>query len=514
MAGRVCAPCPSFLINDEMDIVIVHYNTQKLTDAAIRSIIKHVKNPVIHIFDNSDKTPFFNTYNCVRVIDNTKGQIINFNEWLKGFTNKDVFVGRSNGYGSAKHCISIEKCMEILRKPFVLMDSDVLVKKDFSNICDDDCIFVGERFKKSGALERLLPFICYINTPKCLENKIHYFSGNRMHGLNSGSVRNLYDTGASFLEDGKKYKHKTIECNDYIVHYKAGSWEANKDKNLLSEDEWLNRYRELWDMDEREKNKKVVYTCITGGYDTLIEPRVISKGFDYICFTDDNTLKSKVWQIRPMPKETDGIIQKKKQRFVKINPHIVLADYDLSVWVDGNVRVIGDMNDLIKDNDNSIAIPKHPIRDCIYTEMEACRKLGKDSMLIMQPQINRYKEEKFPEHYGMVQSNIIIRRHNSEDCKRIMDGWWRELDKGSHRDQLSFNYILWKNQDVKIKLLSKDIYRSKWFLLTRHQSKKGAENRILTSIGSSNWKLRNTSPTVPASKAKVEKKVIKRRIYW
>ena len=62
-------------------------------------------------------------------------------------------------------------------------------------------------------------------------------------------------------------------------------------------------------------NKKVVYTCITGGYDNLIDPSYVTEGYDYVCFTDNLELKSKVWEIRPLPKETEGLSQVKKQRY-------------------------------------------------------------------------------------------------------------------------------------------------------------------------------------------------------
>lgn len=83
-------------------------------------------------------------------------------------------------------------------------------------------------------------------------------------------------------------------------------------------------------------NKIVCYTCITGGYDRLKEPLVVSKGIDYICFTDNPFLKSKVWQARPIPKELDYLSNVKKQRIVKICPHRYLKEYDISIWVDGS----------------------------------------------------------------------------------------------------------------------------------------------------------------------------------
>jgi hypothetical protein len=89
--------------------------------------------------------------------------------------------------------------------------------------------------------------------------------------------------------------------------------------------------------------------------------------------------------------------------------------------------------------------------------------MRKDKIEIVKPQMDRYKEEGFPSEYGLLQSNILIRKHNEDDCIRLMEAWFNELKDNSHRDQLSFNYVLWKNSDIKIKYLDKHIYKSKWF---------------------------------------------------
>ena len=44
-----------------------------------------------------------------------------------------------------------------------------------------------------------------------------------------------------------------------------------------------------------------------------------------------------------------------------------------------------------------------------------------------------------------------------------MEQWFDELKNGSHRDQLSFNYVAWKNEDIKIFYLDKTICKSQWF---------------------------------------------------
>lgn len=446
------------------NIVIIHYNTPSLTECLVRSINLFVKDAIIYIFDNSNEKPFNAKFDNVTVFDNTKGQIINFDKWLEKYPNKNKSHGRVNKWGSAKHCYSVEKCMELIDDNFVLLDSDVLLKRDISNLFIDDAIYVSHIVTQpNSSIKRVTPFICFINVKMCKEYDVHYFDDNHMHGLWKSGISDRYDTGAAFYLNSSKHKHIDINYDDYIVHYGHGSWKKNGCTPKYNATEWLRIHKRYWSM---EKNKKVVYTCITGGYDTLIDPKWISEGFDYICFTDNADIKSDVWQIRPLPKETEGLSNVKKQRYVKINPHKHLSDYDLSIWVDGNVELKGNLNDFVKEtikDDCSVYVPKHPSRNCIYTEARIVLRMKKDKFENIDPQIKRYEKEGFPKNNGLLQSNIMLRKHNKKDCIKLMEFWFNELKDGSHRDQLSFNYASWKNNDVKVIYMDKNICKSKYF---------------------------------------------------
>ena len=39
---------------------------------------------------------------------------------------------------------------------------------------------------------------------------------------------------------------------------------------------------------------------------------------------------------------------------------------------------------------------------------------------------------------------VLLRRHNSPDVVQAMNAWWGELVAWSKRDQMSFNYVAWK----------------------------------------------------------------------
>lgn len=209
-----------------INVLIVHYNTPELTEACVKSINKHTPNCKIYIFDNSDKRPFTAKFDNVEIIDNTKGQIINFDEWLEQFPER--FLHKNpvvlNSWGSAKHCVSIQQALGLIKDPVVLLDSDVLIKRDFSEICDAKYICCGERMNQAHFKERILPFLCFINTPMMITFGINYFNGKKMHGLsNSG---HHYDTGGSFNEElkSKNLSIKNIKVSDFCVHLKRGSW--------------------------------------------------------------------------------------------------------------------------------------------------------------------------------------------------------------------------------------------------------------------------------------------------
>ena len=55
-----------------------------------------------------------------------------------------------------------------------------------------------------------------------------------------------------------------------------------------------------------------------------------------------------------------------------------------------------------------------------------------------------YKKEKFPENAGMIDSHIVIRNFGDPRVRTMSCEWFHQINIGSRRDQLSFNYVIWK----------------------------------------------------------------------
>lgn len=225
------------------------------------------------------------------------------------------------------------------------------------------------------------------------------------------------------------------------------------------------------------KNKIVVYTAITGKYENLKEPKFVSTKCDYICFTDDENMKSNVWQIRKIKDTCNNPI--KTARKYKILPHLYLADYEYSIWIDGSIVIIGDLSKFLKNElgNAKMAFFKHPNRNCIYDEAKIC-SIKKDNRKIIEKQMKRYKQKGYKEKQGLIASGIIIRKHNDDAVIRLMKAWWKEVASFSIRDQLSFNYVVWKNQ-ATYKIIKKNIFSNEYFvrLITGREKKKNKKKK-------------------------------------
>jgi hypothetical protein len=217
--------------------------------------------------------------------------------------------------------------------------------------------------------------------------------------------------------------------------------------------------------------KKVVYTCITGGYDDLKEPMVITEGWDYICFCDEypQHKDDTIWKIILIGETEDRI---RHQRKKKIYNEYILDEYDLSVWVDGSMYINCDLNEFIQpmmEMGYDFAIMNHPAQNCIVGEAKGILALRKDKQEVLEQQINDYFEEGYPKNNGMVASGIMIRRH-TEQVKELCKFWYGQVEKYSLRDQMSFNYSLWKNP-MEVMLMPFDLIYSK-FRIQRHLKNK------------------------------------------
>ena len=281
-------------------VAIIHYNTPERTEAAILSLRKHGGERYrVVVFDNSDARPFRIGMKGVEIVDNTKGQIINFDKILEQFPERDRTIGCSKGceFGSVKHMMTVQKLWDLLPDGFVLMESDVLIKKNIDEFfCEAYSVYgywqKAQPFNPFN-IGRMLPMLCWMNVPMLKREGARYFDPTRTYGLLPGGRKNRnnwYDTGAVLLEDilNKRPRLKGFhrDIRDFLVHYGSGSWANN---NMKAQAAWLNDHRDLWEMPEEPKT---VAVCAIGRYENRYAVEWVEHykaiGVDKIYIYDNN----------------------------------------------------------------------------------------------------------------------------------------------------------------------------------------------------------------------------------
>ena len=249
----------------EFVVAIIHYNTPELTRACIGSLIYNggVEDRLrIVVFDNSDSKPFGDA-SGVTVIDNTKGQVIDFGAELAKFPEHDRSIGCAKGceFGSAKHMMTVQKLWELIPTGFVLMESDIMITMPIAGFWRPEYSFVGYAQKAQPHnpfnIGRVLPMLCYMNVPLLTKHGARYYDPERTYGLLPGGKdnrNNWYDTGAVMLEDilAKRPHLKGLheDIRPYVVHYGSASWQKNDE---TAHQQWIDANRHIFPNEERIK---------------------------------------------------------------------------------------------------------------------------------------------------------------------------------------------------------------------------------------------------------------------
>ncbi len=196
---------------------------------------------------------------------------------------------------------------------------------------------------------------------------------------------------------------------------------------------------------------KILYTCITNGYDDIPIHKYISNDWDYVLFTDNETLlllgQVNQWKIQPL--RFNKLTNVKNARWHKVNAHKLFANYRYSLWVDGNISIQNEHPfhriDKLIDEDVKVSISPHPKRNCVYDEAEVIKEHSIDLPEIVDEEMAYLRKNNYPAENGLAATYVMFRQHNDQKVRCALIDWWSMIDKFSKRDQLSCDYAFWKN---------------------------------------------------------------------
>lgn len=218
----------------------------------------------------------------------------------------------------------------------------------------------------------------------------------------------------------------------------------------------------------------VVYTAIMGGFNDLltaikVPPDLKRRPIRYFCFSDSNSKCPPGWELRPpLFRDRDP---RRVARWHKIMSHLIFPSAEFTLWHDGSHHLSANPWEVIDTGlarGRMFATFKHPLRDCVYQEIQACLMLKKDLPARLYAQAERYLRAGYPQRHGLFETSCVARCAAAAIAK-LNEAWWRELEQGSCRDQVALPYAIWKTGVTGIGVLPGSRDKSKYFLFRPHR---------------------------------------------
>ncbi len=213
-----------------------------------------------------------------------------------------------------------------------------------------------------------------------------------------------------------------------------------------------------------------MYSACVNSYDEVVDSCISVRDADHFWISDDARVAPTGWKAISIK----GVYRdpRRTAKVFKILPHLLFSKYEVSIWIDANRILMTDISALASRylSNANIAMFRHNKRDNVLEEARECARRGKDDRFVIERQIERYMRfgEGPIKSWGLYSGCFIIRRHNDPEVIRLMESWWREIDKNSVRDQISFPYVRAK-LGVNVAVIPGDSNDNPYFATSTHR---------------------------------------------
>lgn len=236
--------------------------------------------------------------------------------------------------------------------------------------------------------------------------------------------------------------------------------------------------------------KIAVITSIYGDYDDLIDiENVIDRDkLDWYCFTDKEKNHSEGWKVILDPyhltnteendelkeyknffsniEDDQKILNMMSAKYYKTQSHHIdlLKDYDYYIWIDGSLILrdsfVKTVYDFIHKKKYKLVNFKHSAREKIKDESHFSNTLQRYKEQNVLDQYQNYIKDSFKDDQGLFENGFFI-RINKNEINKLFDDWWLHNLQYSYQDQISYPYLLWKNNIRPDHIIKYSIYDNK-----------------------------------------------------
>jgi len=187
----------------------------------------------------------------------------------------------------------------------------------------------------------------------------------------------------------------------------------------------------------------VVYTALFGAHAKPLAEPLVPFDTPLVCFTDRRDLRSERWLIKLVEPQA---CPHRANRAFKLLSHQCLNTL-WSLYIDSNIQLKVDPATLL--HHGPFVTSRHRARTNIVEEAAAIIRLGKAPRDLVWRQVRAYQAEGFATEDNpqrtLGENTILLRRHNTR-VNLLNELWHEEIQKYTHRDQLSLDYVAWKSE--------------------------------------------------------------------
>ena len=262
-----------------------------------------------------------------------------------------------------------------------------------------------------------------------------WYAARYLHNARSGKAQDHYMTCGRDLGYAACFEEEAERCR--LALEKRLAWELCRPEACrMRIAEYQRRRKELFG-----QARWVVYSAVSGNYDSVKIPLFLDGRVDYLLFSDTPQPETGVWQIRPLPYLEADLTR--RTRYAKTHAPWLVPGYELAIWIDQNVLIVDDLSEEIEaflQSERPLGTFYHPTRQTLASEACACLALAKDEKRLLTAQLARYQQLGIADF--VPNTNVLFLRLDHPDLAPLLNAWWAEIACYSRRDQLSLAYAL------------------------------------------------------------------------
>lgn len=193
-----------------------------------------------------------------------------------------------------------------------------------------------------------------------------------------------------------------------------------------------------------------VITANYGNHDDPPYPPVGQLGgpVEWLYFTDSNIPAPEPWQTHHVAPHFQS--SNLSAKVFKAMPSIIEGDATDVIWIDANMQITDPrfVTEALGYVNDGVAFWAHPRRDCVYDEATVCLPGGKEAQdgryrnLPIAQQMDVYREEGFPEHWGLYATGTTV--WTPAQSENLGKAWLDECERWGFQDQLSLPVVAWR----------------------------------------------------------------------